>query len=53
MDNLNIDDASEEYYIKIKRIFHILKSSLDENDEKEIISSLKDDNKTLYQSLTS
>jgi len=53
LDNLNIDDASEEYYIKIKRIFHILKSSLDENDEKEIISSLKDDNKTLYQSLTS
>ena len=53
LDNLNIDEAPEEYYIKIKRIFHILKNSLDENDEKEIISSLKDDNKTLYQSLTS
>lgn len=53
MDKLNIDEASDDYLIKIKRVFHILKNSLDENDEKEIILNLKDDNYSLYQSLTS
>ena len=53
LDKLNLDEASEDYSIKIRRIFHILKSSLDENDEKEIISHLKDDNLALYQSFTS
>ena len=53
LDKLNLEDASEDYLIKVKQIFHILKNSLDKNDEKEIISSLGEDNYSLYQSLIS
>ena len=51
LDKLNLEDASEDYLIKVKQIFHILKNSLDKNDEKEIISSFGEDNYSLYQSL--
>ena len=53
LDKLNLEDASEDYLIKVKQIFQILKNSLDKNDEKEIISSLGEDNYSLYQSLIS
>ena len=53
-DKLNLEEEeSEDYLIKVKNIFHILKNSLDKNDEKEIISSLKEDNLSLYQRLIS
>ena len=53
LEKLNLEDASDDYLNKIKQIFHILKSSLDKKDEEEIISSFRDDNYSLYQSLTS
>ena len=53
LERLNLDEASEDYLIKIKQIFHILKNSLDKKDEEEIISSLNNDNYTLYQKLIS
>jgi len=53
LERLNLDEASEEYLIKIKQIFHILKNSLDKKDEEEIISSLNSDNYSLYQTLIS
>ena len=53
LEKLNLEDASEDYFIRVKQIFHILKNSLDKKDEEEIISSLRDDNYSLYQSLTS
>ncbi len=53
MEKLNLEEASEDYLMKIKQIFHILKSSLDKKDEEEIFNSLNNDNKSLYQTLTS
>ena len=53
LERLNLDEASEEYLIKVKKIFHILKNSLDKKDEEEIVSSLKNDNYSLYQTLIS
>ena len=53
LEKLNLDEASDEYLIKVKQIFHILQNSLDENDKNEIVSSLKDDNISWYQKLTS
>lgn len=53
LERLNLDEALEDYLIKIKQIFHILKNSLDKKDEEEIISSLNNDNYTLYQKLIS
>ena len=38
LDKLNLEDASEDYLIKVKQIFYILKNSLDKNDEKVITS---------------
>ena len=52
-EKLNLEEASEDYLMKIKQIFHILKSSLDKKDEEEIFNSLNNDNKSLYQTLTS
>ena len=53
MEKLNLEEASEDYLVKIKQIFHILKNSLDKKDEEEIFNSLNNDNKSLYQTLTS
>jgi len=53
MEKLNLEEVSEDYLMKIKQIFHILKSSLDKKDEEEIFNSLNNDNKSLYQTLTS
>jgi hypothetical protein len=53
LEKLNLEEASEEYLIKVKQIFHILQNSLDENDKNEIASSLKDDSISWYQKLTS
>ena len=46
MDKLNLEDLQdndEDYSMKIKQIFHILKNSLDKKDEEEIIKSLNND----------
>ena len=53
MEKLNLEEASEDYLMKIKQIFHILKNSLDKKDEEEIFNNLNNDNKSLYQTLTS
>ena len=53
LEKLNLDEEREDYLIKVKNIFHILKNSLEKNDEEEIIASLKGDNYSLYQELTS
>ena len=53
LEKLNLEEASDSYLSKIKHIFHILKNSIDKNDEEEIISSLKGENLTLYQSFIS
>ena len=53
LEKLNMDEASDEYLIKVKQIFHILKNSLDENDKNEIVSSLKGENISWYEKLTS
>ena len=56
MDKLNLEDLqdnADDYLIKIKQIFHILKNSLDKKDEEEIIKSLKNDNQSLYKTFTS
>ena len=53
-DRLNLEDISDnEYIIKIKQIFHILKNSLDQNDEVEIYNSLTEKYQNLYRNLTS
>ena len=53
-DKLNLEEISDEHYIfQIKQIFHILKNSLDQNDEIEICQSLEDRYKNLYVNLTS
>ena len=53
MDKLNLEEAFDDYSMKIKQIFHILKNSLDKKDEEEIIKSLNDDNQSLYKTFTS
>ena len=53
LEKLNMDEASDEYLIKVKQIFHILQNSLDENDKNEIVSSLKGENISWYEKLTS
>ena len=54
LEKLNLEeDTDEEYLNKLKRIFHILKNTLDEKEEQKIISNLKNENYSLYQSLTS
>jgi hypothetical protein len=56
MDKLNLEDLQdndEDYSMKIKQIFHILKNSLDKKDEEEIIKSLNNDNQSLYKMFTS
>ena len=53
-DRLNIEDISDnDYIIKIKQIFHILKNSLDSSDEVEIYNSLTEKYQNLYRNLTS
>ena len=53
-DRLNLEDISDnEYIIKIKQIFRILKNSLDQNDEVEIYNSLTEKYQNLYRNLTS
>ena len=52
-DKLNLEEISDEQYIlRIKQIFHILKNSLDTNDEAEIYQSLDDKYKNAYMKLT-
>lgn len=52
-DKLNLEEVSDEQYIlRIKQIFHILKHSLDTNDEAEIYQSLDDKYKNAYIKLT-
>lgn len=52
-DKLNLEEISDEQYIlRIKQIFHILKNSLDTNDEAEIYQSLDDKYKNAYIKLT-
>lgn len=52
-DKLNLEEVSDEQYIlRIKQIFHILKHSLDTNDEAEIYQSLDDKYKNAYMKLT-
>ena len=52
-DKLNLEEVSDEQYIlRIKQIFHILKNSLDTNDEAEIYQSLDDKYKNAYIKLT-
>lgn len=52
-DKLNLEEVSDEQYIlRIKQIFHILKNSLDTNDEAEIYQSLDDKYKNAYMKLT-
>lgn len=53
LEKLNLDEASEDYLTKIKHIFQILKNSIDKKDEEEIISTLRGDNLTMYESLIS
>ena len=53
LDKLNLEEASDNYLMKIKQIFNILKTCLDKKDEEEIFNSLNDENKTLYKTLTS
>ena len=56
MDKLNLEDLQDnddDYSIKIKQIFHILKNSLEKKDEEEIIKSLNNDNQSLYKMYTS
>jgi hypothetical protein len=56
MDKLNLEDLQDnddDYSIKIKQIFHILKNSLDKKDEEEIIKSLNNNNQSLYKMFTS
>jgi len=52
-DKLDIDMDNEEYLIKLRPLFHILKNSLEKDDENLIVLNLKDDNKLLYKKLTS
>ena len=37
MDKLNMEEASDDYSMKIKQIFHILKNSFDKEDEEETL----------------
>jgi hypothetical protein len=37
MDKLNLEEASDDYSMKIKQIFHILKNSFDKKDEEETL----------------
>ena len=53
-DKLNMEEISDnEYIVKIKQIFRILKNSLDRNDEAEIYNSLTEKYQSLYRNLTS
>ena len=53
-EKLNLEEISDkDYIIKIKQLFHILKNSLDSNDEVEIYNSLTDKYQNLYRNLTS
>ena len=53
-EKLNLEEVNDEdYIIKIKQIFQILKKSLDSSDEVEIYNSLTDKYKNLYRNLTS
>ena len=53
LEKLDLDEASKEYLIKVKQIFHILKNSMDKKDEEEIILTFSNDNYSLYQTLIS
>ena len=50
LERLNLEEASAVYLSRIKHIFQILKNSMDKKDEEEIVSSLRPDNLTIYQS---
>ena len=53
-EKLNLEEISDkDYIIKIKQLFHIIKNSLDSNDEVEIYNSLTDKYQNLYRNLTS
>ena len=53
-DRIGIEEISDkEYAMKIKQIFHILKNSLDPNDQVEIFNSLYEKYKNIYINLTS
>ena len=54
LEKLNLEEVKDkQYYLKVKQIFHILKNSLDLNDESEIYQSLDDKYKNQYSELTS
>ena len=49
LNKLGLDEINDQqYYSKIKQIFHILKNSLDSNDEAELYQSLEDKYKKIY-----
>jgi hypothetical protein len=37
IDKFNLEEASDDYSMKIKQIFHILKNSFDKKDEEETL----------------
>ena len=50
LEKLNLDEASEDYFDKVKNIVQILKNSIDKKDEEEIITTLRGENLTMYRS---
>ena len=53
-DTLNLEEVNDQkYYLKIKRIFNILKNYLESNEEVEIYKYLTDKYKAQYQNLIS
>ncbi len=49
LNKLNLDEVKDQqYYLKVKHIFKILKNSLDSNDEDELYQSLEDKYKKIY-----
>jgi hypothetical protein len=53
-DRIGIEEITDkDYAMKIKQIFHILKNSLDPNDQVEIFNSLYEKYKNIYINLTS
>ena len=53
-EKLNLEEVNDQqYYLKVKGIFHILKNSLEPNDEAEIYQSLYDKYKIQYNNLIS
>ena len=54
LNKLNLDEVQDQqYYLKIKQIFQILKNSLDPNEAAELYQSLDDKYKNIYWYSTS